>query len=720
MVKLDCEIYAPGKRAATTEKQHEAIKNCELTSLDLLVREMVQNSLDAALDEDVSKTVSVYFTRGKFDVEAFAKSLGKEKTFGGANFAKLLLEYVKRTRVEDRYLAIRDIGCVGLDGEVSDKKSRAWKLPFGFFDGQQSDSTTGGANGVGKVVAFRFGIGFVVYYSKTKDGRSRFVIAFMDDGTHNVFPRQVMPDGAAWWGRRSRAAQLGVVCAEKESEVLELLQIFKIKPYPKGRSGTTIIIPFFDESKCLKEGAERFPVELCPWVRDFDSYLRFCTYQWYAPRIRGDVTVVDPESLGDDAPYHWGRGLKVQQTVRNADAMSTKLFSLIRDLYDVAVGEKKPDKGIRRITCPKRRNSNKLDITFKGENFGWVAVKKINFKTGEYAGLLPTLCALVPGHVDSDEGDSFTGRLGSRRGFMLYCRRHGMIISYEKDWDDICYSSLPRPQDGEVYIGIFVVDSLCTVKAPQIQNESNTASIDVMFRSFEKTDHYGWPRRASFGRLPIVEALLKQIKAKLATEFRGCMSSLEREPLDRLSTLLGRFVSTSGVGFGEGPNPSPEGVGGVPGVIASRGGGGLRAGGRMGHGGSGGGSGKLNSRIRFVQGAPVYAIENHHTVVSIPVTITFSQKGLCAGIRCGIAQDGNNAVLFAEDFRRGDFPVTLDGVEVVVDGDDVTSYLNKKDMSAVVRATRKMEVTVICKYGLARKDTALVLDCKQMEGNVVL
>lgn len=720
MVKLDCEIYAPGKRAATTEKQYEAIKNCELTGLDLLVREMVQNSLDAAINEDKTKAVTVGFIKGKFDIAAFAKCLGKDrKLFSGTSYTKYLLDYARKKDLPDRYLAIRDVGCVGLDGDVADKRSRAWKLPFGFFDGQRADSTTGGANGVGKVIAFRFGVGFVAYYSKTRDGQSRFVIAYMLNGAHSIFPRKVMPDGAAWWGRKSRNRQLGVVCVEKEPEILELLDIFKIKPYVKGRSGTTTIIPFFDEQTYHQEVKDQFPVEYCRWVCDFDSYLRFCFNQWYAPRIRGDITVCDPERIGEVVPYHWGRGLKPLLSVRNEDAQAAKVFSLIRELYDVAVGEKKPANGIKRITCPMRRNAPKYGITFHGENIGWVAVKKINYKTGDYAGVLPVLCSLVPGRVDDDGGESFIGRLGARRGFMLYCRRHGMIISYERDWDEICYAALPKPQDGEFYIGIFVVDSESTIKSPAIQNEDHTASIDVIFRSFEKTDHYGWPRRASYGRLPIVAPLLKQIKAKLAAEFRGGMESLEREPLDQLSALLGRFVSSCGTGFGDGPNPSPDGVGGVPGIVTS---GNVHEGGLGGAGGRGDGSvlgggivaGRGDGNVRFTQGSPVYELVNHCTVVSIPVTICFSKKSLRASIRCGIAQDGSNAILDASDFSVEECPVLLIGGVAQSDDDQVVVSSDEASLTISVEASKKTDVTIVCQYELLRKDTALVLDCRSM------
>ncbi len=718
MLTLDCEIYSPGKRAATTEKVYEAIKNCEISGLDLLVREMIQNSLDAALDNDKSKTVSVFFTRGDFDVKAFAGCLGKAGVFHGANYSRLLLDYVKSKKPSNRYLAIRDVGCVGLDGEVTDRNSRAWKLPFGFYDGQDSDLTTGGANGVGKVVAFRFGIGFVVYYSKIKDGRSRFVIAFMDDGTHGVFPRKVIRSGAAWWGKKSKDPQLGVVCVEKESDIAALLTIFKIAPYKKGLTGTTIIIPFFDEKACLSEVMDRQPREYCPWVQDFDSCIGFCINQWYAPRLRGDATVVDLEKLGNDVAYHWGRSLKIPQLgISHNHPSCNKVFSLIRELYDVAVGDREPDSGTKRITCPMRRNAPKQGVYFQGESIGWVAVKKINYKTGEYFGVLPVLCALIPGQVDDESGQRFLERIGTRRGFMLYCRQHGMIVSYERDWDEACYSSLPKPQDGEFYIGIFVVDSRSTVMAPFIKNESHTAPIDVIFKSFEKTDHYRWPRKAAFGRMAIISLLLNQIKSRLREAFQGGDILVEREPLDRLSALLGRFMSFAGSGFGDGLNPSAEGVGGVPGMCAVGGGTSGRSsrvvGGR--HGGT-----ESTGRIRFRQGAPSYELVDHQTIVSIPVTITFLDKELCAAVKCGIVKDGDNSILEASDFSSEDIPVAIVAADIAGTDAAVSVAVNKEALVVEVSSVERVEVTMFCRYALKRKDIALAIDCDAVARGSVL
>ena len=701
MVKLDCEIYSPGKRAAAAEKQREAIKNCELSRIDLLVREMIQNSLDAALDDDKTKAVSVYFRAGQFNVEAFASCLGDEVSPGGPNYSRCLRDYVNRAKAPNCYLSIRDLGCVGLDGDVSDRRSRAWKLPFGFYDGQAADSITGGANGVGKVIAFRFGVGFVVYYSVTKEGHSRFVISFMDDGIHKVFSKEVMPNGAAWWGRRSSLQQIGVVCVENETEILALLDIFKIKPYARGQSGTTTIIPFFDESACLQEVRDRLPIEFCPWVRDFNSFIRFCVNQWYAPRLREDSAVVDPEKIGNVTPYHWGRSLKIQLSIQGVDSASYKVFSLVRELYDVAVGEKEPTNGIKRITCPMRKNAPKQGIKFNGESIGWVAVKKINYKVGEYSGVLPVLCSLVPGNND-ENGESFAERLGSRRGFMLYCRRHGMIVTYEQDWDDACYYSIPKPQDGEFYVGIFVVNSDSTVMSPTIPAPS---SIDVIFRSFEKSDHYGWPRRASFGQLAFVRTLVSNIKKALADEFQNGNSSIEREPLDRLSSLLGRFVSPSGTGYGDGPNPSPEGVGGVPGVSA---------GGRSGRGIREGG-GVPKGRVRFSQGEPIYKLANRRTLVSIPVSIEFSTMIRRATIVCGIVQDGSNKVLYTSDFASESPPVTFIAAYVTEAKSPVSIAINKKELSVLVSAPQKIDVNVMLQYVLNRKDVALSIDCRPEE-----
>ena len=74
-----------------------------------------------------------------------------------------------------------------------------------------------------------------------------------------------------------------VFCLEDAAAIADMLKAFGLKPYPSGRSGTTVIIPFFDFEEVVREAQSTFPVSICPWVSTFDSYLRFCARQWYAP-----------------------------------------------------------------------------------------------------------------------------------------------------------------------------------------------------------------------------------------------------------------------------------------------------------------------------------------------------------------------------------------------------------------------------------------------------
>lgn len=719
-VRLDCEVYKRGKRAANTVKQREAIRNCELLGIDLLVREMLQNSLDAALDDNSQKAVSVYFRETVLNVEEFAAALGGDKA-SGVDYAATLLRYVKEHKCKRRCFSIRDVGCVGMDGDVADQESRAWKLPFGFLDGQDSSSATGGANGVGKVVAFKFGIGFVAYYSRTKDGRSRFVIAFMDDGVRQVFPRSMLPEGAAWWGRRQSSSSSEVLCIEDEVVIAKLLQPFGIAPYSGNKSGTTVIIPFFDSDEVLRDIREMFPVETCPWSESLPSYLKFCTRQWYSPRLRQDGVDLDPEKLGSSSPYHWGRSLKVHCSGGTESPAATKVFDLIRELYDVAVGDELPIGDVIRIPCPLHRGVSKKRAEFSGETIGWVAVKKINFLKGKYKDVRPVLCALVPGRSDDEGGaESFSSRLSNRRGFMLYCRRHGMIITYEREWDDVCYGVLPKPQEGEFYVGVFVVNSDSQLKSPFVGGSEGWVPVDVMFRSFENTDHYRWPRRASFAGVSVIPTLLRDIKAGLAESSRASEAALERQPLERISALLGRFLSPAGDGFGDGPRPAPEGVGGLPdGIGGSLGGGASDARGRgnFGNGGRIGGRSAKIGRVRVQQGCPHYGLVSHRTVVTIPMCLEFPSRNLGVQMVCGIAQDGSGSLLYAKDFPEGGCPVALTEVKMTSwsDGEPPTLQRRDKELSFSVISGRKCQVELDCMFTLLRKDVAIAVDCRTLD-----
>ena len=141
----------------------KSIQDNQTPLADLLVRESIQNSTDAAKD-GVDKVI-VDFSAGKFDAQSFSSHLDgiKEK----------LCEYYPESSYD--FLCIRDWNTRGLGGRIirttaSEIKNddSFTKLVYGVGYSQEQ-SGAGGSWGLGKTVYYSVGNGIVLYYSWFKE-----------------------------------------------------------------------------------------------------------------------------------------------------------------------------------------------------------------------------------------------------------------------------------------------------------------------------------------------------------------------------------------------------------------------------------------------------------------------------------------------------------------------------------------------------------------------
>ena len=129
------------RMAQTGETLHGLMRGV-LHPLDLLVRESIQNSLDAARVKEKNEVVTVEFDTGKIDHEKLCKAVGGE--------LEESLRVCGKTWSTD-FISIRDSGTVGLTGKASDKSSNLCKLVYEVFQKQQ-ERGAGGSCGVGKTI----------------------------------------------------------------------------------------------------------------------------------------------------------------------------------------------------------------------------------------------------------------------------------------------------------------------------------------------------------------------------------------------------------------------------------------------------------------------------------------------------------------------------------------------------------------------------------------
>ena len=112
---MKIEIAEPGRMTQTGSSLLKLIQNNNMPLLDLLVRESIQNSLDAKNEEDAYVTVN--FLTGKFEkaklnaeLEGVTEALNKEYP-----------------NSEYEYIAIRDANTVGLTGKLLPVLYCRWK-----------------------------------------------------------------------------------------------------------------------------------------------------------------------------------------------------------------------------------------------------------------------------------------------------------------------------------------------------------------------------------------------------------------------------------------------------------------------------------------------------------------------------------------------------------------------------------------------------------------
>ena len=106
---MQIEIAEPGRMTQTGSSLIRLIQNNNMPVLDLLVRESIQNSLDARKSD--SKFVEVDFLTGSFENRRLSSELDE-----------LTQALNQRFPEESKYLAIRDSNTVGLTGVMNYKK----------------------------------------------------------------------------------------------------------------------------------------------------------------------------------------------------------------------------------------------------------------------------------------------------------------------------------------------------------------------------------------------------------------------------------------------------------------------------------------------------------------------------------------------------------------------------------------------------------------------
>lgn len=456
---MKIEIAEPGRMTQSGSSLLRLIQNNNMPVLDLLVRESIQNSLDAS--NGVSDHVKVEFITGKFETRKFNAHLeGVEEK---------LNNLIKDS--ESIFLAIKDSNTSGLTGKMhydqveSNDYGNLLKLVYEISKPQESIGA-GGSWGLGKTIYFRVGIGLVVYYSRVlnenNNYESRLAVSLVEDekGKNSIIPQvgNKVKRGIAWWGEEIDKNKTIPITDEKV--ISKILSIFNIEMYDKNETGTTVIIPYIDEKKVLLVNKSDIEEKNQYWNSSIEEYLKIAVQRWYAPRI-------------DNIEYPYGNWLKV---LINANEIKKNkfepIFKVIQDIYISAVNNS---------ISINNEDINRKSIIIKNElinqKAGCLVYTKVNKQTLK---MIPPDNKFSPFKYINVENLAE----GNNKPIVLFTRRPGMIVAYETtgEWVD----SISETNSDEFIIGIFVLNS------DNKLIDAEDITLEEYVRQSEKADHTSW------------------------------------------------------------------------------------------------------------------------------------------------------------------------------------------------------------------------------------
>ena len=468
---MKIEVAKEGRMDMSGQGLLRAIQNDNMPLLDLFVRESVQNSLDACQPKE--EPVQVEFGTGIFNSQELATqldgiSLSLEKKYGSDNCS---------------FIFVRDSNTEGLTGPMhfseEDYGNRnLLKLVYEIAK-PQDNKGAGGSWGYGKTIYFRIGIGLVIYYSRIKneDGRyqSRLAACLVEDEKREdsllCNPMLGSKRGLAWWGdyyeyNAGSVSEIGTVPITNEEEIRLFLELFNLRPYDLNETGTTIIIPYIDEERLLRNNIVED--SQIPWTSNIGNYLRIAVQRWYIGRLNNPnytkihkqpwlQVSVDGERIGrDDMP---------------------EPFAIIQNLYNMALkGEERDDDYHCKPIVVRKY--------FRSTTSGFIAYKMCS---SEELGTLPPInnpspfmyCKNEEGSDDYKDGDII----------LAYFRKPGMAVTYDTAGEWVNKIKCNNEKTGDVLLAVYVLNSknkFCGDKASDLE------TIEDYFRASERADHTSW------------------------------------------------------------------------------------------------------------------------------------------------------------------------------------------------------------------------------------
>lgn len=539
-------IHNPVMFATPGKNMANALQDKGIPILDSLVRESIQNSLDASDISSDSPFVKVEYSIDDFNLFRLTENL------------EGLSSLNTRSDLPHRALCIRDRHTVGLTGDFNNENSNLKKLVFGFMNNQDQEGA-GGSCGIGKTLYYRLGAGLVLYYSRVrktyKEFESLLCAVLVEDPDS---PNAIVPNvdgcnkcGITVWGDSIPGRTDGVVQETRNQETInDILSAFNITPFAEKETGTAIIIPFVNEedllanNRSIDEDAET--LEDKPyWLNSIEDYLSIAVQRWYSARLNNDNYC---------KLYPNGKALIVSINGNLIDPSIERSFcKVLRSLYTKA--------GLTIVGDEKAK-----EITYKGHPIE-VSQIELNNIDGKEVGQFAYIRIHVK-ELDTENIPIYTyidQKVPKGTPIVVYSRKPGMVVSYEtvkSNW-------IPeqRCSEDEYLIGYFVLKSSAKLKKAKMD-------IEAYIRDGEQATHNSWedqqvkpkydPNPSNY-KPPFVKKISEKIAKIISEAIVPNKARFEDKTRDVtfgnlfgkvfLKNVLGKKGGRANDGMGNGPSP---------------------------------------------------------------------------------------------------------------------------------------------------------------------
>lgn len=495
--------------APNSESLLRVDQNMSTPKIDILVRESIQNSLDA----HSSNRVRVDYNFGKYDPKKLSYSFSELKN--------VLSKY------SDDCLCIKDTGTVGLRGPVrlsdveSNDSGNYISLVKGLMETSKNDMNSGGSWGIGKVIYYKVGINFVIYYSRIEadDGyESRMSAAWIDDGSRRFVPD--LTDTTKWrgislWGEVVEDPELGpdVIpitdrTPEGRSEIESVLSSLNIEPFDESETGTAIIIPGLNRNFLLGElfapDSDR-----CWWTQNLEEYTWFSIQKWFSPRLT-------PTGSGNPVLIPSINGIVKIGLL----PLFSKFQLLYMSTFDDSPALKKRDINIKYSIGGREE-------TFRSGVLAWIIVPRSDLVVGSHFDNPYDVCGIQKDNKDSN------------KGIIAYTRSLGMFVTYE---DPYLSKSIPDVGEDAYLLAVFRLDPDTEYPTPI----EGIKTIENYIRAGEKSDHFVWTDQTSYKQTSLCTVnIIRKTFDNIVRILRNDVSEKENALLTGRRTTVGRKVAES-------------------------------------------------------------------------------------------------------------------------------------------------------------------------------